>query len=137
MGLLLNYKKWIAPIALTTILLILLTIFLFYPLAQLIALWNENPEIPHFGVNIQEYYDNDFGNFLSHQYLPILGPFLLNFFIIFLIMLPFIVVVLLISIRNKIGQKKMISSKFCIYCGKQLPQGTYKFCPFCGKSIEY
>jgi len=101
----LNYKKLILP-SLTAILLILLTIFLFLPVFESISIWSENPRISETSINVQTYYHNDFGFYLTRTYMPILVSFLSKSYTSVLLILPFIIVILLVGIHDKVAQRK-------------------------------
>lgn len=99
-----NYKKLILP-SLTAILLILLTIFLFLPVFESISIWSENPRISETGINVRTYYHNDFGFYLTRTYLPILVTFLSKSYASVLLILPFVIVIVLAGIHDKVTHK--------------------------------
>ena len=100
-----NYKKLILP-SLIAILLILLTIFLFLPVFESISIWSENPRISETSINVQTYYNNDFGFYLTRIYMPILVSFLSKSYASVLLILPFVIIILLIGIHDKVAQRK-------------------------------
>lgn len=68
--------------------------------------WNENSTNPATDINVQTYYHYDFGSYLTSTYIPILVAFLSQFYISFLLILPFAIVILLVCIHDKVAEKR-------------------------------